>query len=210
MDGTLVGAVGFVAGIEGNAAQFSGGLIDYGNWFSLSSGDFSIACWVKTTASNSDCFLVSKHQGGLASGYLLGVNQSGGSYGAPGMGWFYGNTSPALAPVSTTTINDDNWHLFVATVDRANNLARIFIDQGPAEDSSPVVLNPNTSVAFLVGGFNNPGPVATFTGLIDDLRIYDHALTEAEVESLYQSIPEPGSVLLVALGGLAMIARRRR
>jgi hypothetical protein len=47
----------------------------------------------------------------------------------------------------------------------------------------------------------------------DDLRIYDRALTSAEVTTLYatESVPEPSALSLLAVGsgGLAMMRRRR-
>jgi len=59
-------------------------------------------------------------------------------------------------------------------------------------------------------GFN---PEYFFHGAIDDVLFYERNLSEAEVSLLYQtqSIPEPSalSLLSVALGGLAMMRRRR-
>ena len=52
-----------------------------------------------------------------------------------------------------------------------------------------------------------------FAGVIDDVRIYNRALTASEVSNLYaaESVPEPSalSLLAVGLGGLAMMRRRR-
>ncbi len=50
-----------------------------------------------------------------------------------------------------------------------------------------------------------------FDGRIDDVRIYDGALTGQEIEDLYNSgIPEPASVGLLGLGFLMMRLRRHR
>lgn len=45
-----------------------------------------------------------------------------------------------------------------------------------------------------------------FTGLLDDLRIYDNALTNTEIAAL--AVPEPASLMLLGLGGLVMLRRR--
>jgi hypothetical protein len=45
-----------------------------------------------------------------------------------------------------------------------------------------------------------------FHGFLDDVRIYDHALTSAEILSF---IPEPNALSLLAAGGLLAVRRRR-
>ncbi len=56
-----------------------------------------------------------------------------------------------------------------------------------------------------------------FNGKIDDVQIYDSALTAGEISQIYNNpgvaIPEPGSLMLVLVAGLGMVAisiRRRR
>jgi len=46
----------------------------------------------------------------------------------------------------------------------------------------------------------------------DDMRIYDRALSSTEVSNLYtnESVPEPSSLSLLALGGVVVALRRRR
>jgi large repetitive protein len=46
----------------------------------------------------------------------------------------------------------------------------------------------------------------SFHGKMDDFRIYDHALTQAEVMTL---VPEPTTIALLGLGGLALIRRKK-
>jgi len=49
-------------------------------------------------------------------------------------------------------------------------------------------------------------------GLIDDVQIYDHALTAAEIDAIRTSVPEPVGLSLFSIGaiGLLSLARRRR
>jgi hypothetical protein len=47
------------------------------------------------------------------------------------------------------------------------------------------------------------------TGLVDDVRIYNEALSPAAVQALYTSVPEPTSLGLLCVAGL-LLGRRRR
>lgn len=56
-------------------------------------------------------------------------------------------------------------------------------------------------------GASGYGTSRFFTGAIDEVRIYDRALSASEVQELYQ-IPEPATLLLIILGGLAVRKKR--
>ncbi len=57
------------------------------------------------------------------------------------------------------------------------------------------------------GGDNEAADGENYEGMLDELRVYDHALTQAEVASL---VPEPSSLVLLALGLLVFVPRRFR
>ena len=45
-----------------------------------------------------------------------------------------------------------------------------------------------------------------FIGLLDDMRIYNHALTQQEITAL---IPEPTTISPLPVGGLTLLPRKR-
>ena len=49
----------------------------------------------------------------------------------------------------------------------------------------------------------------SFNGLIDDVRIYDEDLSEAQIMAAMSNIPEPSSMGLIALTGFLFLRRRR-
>jgi hypothetical protein len=90
-------------------------------------------------------------------------------------------------------VNYMQWHHVVATMDRPSNSAILYVDgervaaksfAGDFADSKPL------SIGRYHGGIVNQRtrrPVEVpfhFTGLIDDLRIYDEVLTQAEIKIL--------------------------
>lgn len=88
---------------------------------------------------------------------------------------------------SARTAYDDTWH-HVAWVDNAGNVD-VYIDgiHDPANlDYARVELLVDR---VAVGGILRGAPCCYFNGAVDDLRIFDEALTEEEVQTL---IPTPG------------------
>jgi len=69
---------------------------------------------------------------------------------------------------------------------------------------------------MLIGGHSRDGtalnPYHSFNGQLDDVRIYDTALTAAEIMTARNAvnIPEPSHLALVSLAALGLFQRRRR
>jgi hypothetical protein len=63
-----------------------------------------------------------------------------------------------------------------------------------------------TSPAFIGKEMKDELNWRFFNGAIDDLRIYDNALSAEEVAAL---VPEPTTIALLGIGGLGLLRRRR-
>ncbi|HKQ40403.1 MAG TPA: LamG-like jellyroll fold domain-containing protein [Verrucomicrobiae bacterium] len=194
--GALSGGAMFVDdGVSGNALRFdreSGSLANMGTAFpNFTAGDFSIALWIKTTTTERESLFLGKHEAGTLNGYLMTVNTSS-TYGEANKIYFYDSTMPGGEATSTTTINDGNWHHVVGVYDADGTLG-IYVDGAPIEAvkaSQPILAN---GAPFLLGGANFDGtPRGMFTGLLDDVQVYDHALSSAEVQFLFI---HPGRVM---------------
>ncbi len=71
-----------------------------------------------------------------------------------------------------------------------------------------------TSVSALLTFGSNNGNSEPWIGALDDFAIWDRALSPGEVDWLFENsiatLPEPGTMSLLAMGGIAALIRRRR
>jgi hypothetical protein len=176
--------------------------------------DFSVAIsrsWlgVKTNAPLNDSIVLSKHEAFSTNGYMMVINNNFDG-GAPGKVTFWQSSLPSHGTVSTTTVNDNAWHQIVG-VYRAGVSEAIYIDGSPVEATNGVAAMISNTAPFLIGGQSQSGtPTAYYDGLIDEVEVYNHALTSAEVQARFDSVAEPSTAVFGALSSLVLLLRRNR
>lgn len=221
VNGTLSGDAAFVSGgISGNAVAMTSlgnGLVDMGNNFGFTGNQtFTIQAWVKTSVMAGN-IVVSKHVAGFTNGYWLGLNNTndGGVNEPIGSFKFYQSDSNSLNS-GNSAINNDTWHQLVGVHDGVNNHIRIYLDgtRVPLPNSTDPLNSIGANTApFSVGGIISAGNlVSAYTGLVDEVWIWDHALTDEEVSFYFNNptgVPEPSSIVLLGLSALGMLVRRR-
>ena len=122
-------------------------------------------------------------------------------------------------------LTDGNWHHVVSIYSAGGTFGSgqvshyidgvLFSDGQINTGGDTTVVNTVTSPTIsgstypvMLGG-RHQGSLASFDGILDEMRIYDHPLSAAEVQTLYQ-VPEPSVGLLAGLAiGLGLLRRRR-
>jgi hypothetical protein len=178
-NGALMGGTSFQPGMVGQAFSFDGssGQIIVPDSSSLDLPYVSIAAWVKSSSA-SDRGLFTKGSTN-SSNYDLAISSSLGFY------FWQAYVTPFMS-TSSTDPSDGQWHFVVASWDGTSN--KIYID-GQSE------VGPNTYTNY-AGGLptNNDqlviaGPAAEYrahyNGLVDEIAIFNRALTPTEVQQMY-------------------------
>jgi hypothetical protein len=175
LGGTLLKAAR-VPGRAGSALACTGGCVVVPSHPLLSlTNALSIECWVQTdSAGQKNKWMVNRvFGGGVDTGYRLGVLDGHPCFEIPLTAWSH--NLKAAAPLAT-----GRWVHLAGTFD--GKTMRIYVDgkeQGAMARPGPV--KPN---AFhLVLGNYEVGHPSHFTGLLDDVRLYNRALTPDEIHA---------------------------
>ena len=168
--GAAGGDPAFVAGQTGQAVDLDGS--DYvtidGVANDITTTTFTISAWIKTIQTNAG-YVVASNDSASGHDFILGVDQ--------GLVLVGANSSNRYPPV----VNDNQWH-FIAYV-RDGNVAYVYVDGFLVGTETPSG-NPAGQVRWSIGqewdSANNTSPSDFYTGLVDDVRIYNYALSHAE------------------------------
>jgi len=145
-------------------------------------GSFSFTAWVNTTNSVNADFANAYFGSPILFEYSDGVNQTvfsiTGSKAAFTVGNPNGGTDTTLH--STTSVNDGNYHLLVATRNQTSGLMNLYVD-GNLEATGTSTNGPRimTASPSLAGNY-----FTNYKGLLDDVRIYSGELTASDVAIL--------------------------
>lgn len=188
-NGNLSDTASFVSGgISGNALHVSleaNGYVDMGDVLPMQNTSFTIVAWIKTTSGIIDDYshIVAKHEAFTRNGYNLSQSRLGVGPRYNKAAFTSGDLPPAA--IGTSRINDGKWHQLVG-VYKVNGSKLIYVDGAPSEGTGPnQTIEPNRA-GFMIGGvYINGKPTGRFTGLIDEVQVYDHPLTPKEIDSLY-------------------------
>jgi len=181
--GSQAGTSGYYSsGIVGPWSGTFNGTNDYAVApFSTLSLPLTITAWFQAYATGESGVIVSyldATQGGNWFGYYLGFGS-----GNPYLEAVYNNT---FGSGSSLPDNDTNWHNIVAVFNGASS-RQIYVDgvAGPVDTSTIAAASPN-QLGF--GAAVHQFTVDNYAkGNLDDVRVYNRALSAGEISSIYSS-----------------------
>jgi hypothetical protein len=179
-DGTFIGDPCWTSGQVDGALEFDGvdDYISCGTGPAMTGmGPFSVSAWFKTGIAKGHAIVVQRGQGSANNGmYAVSIREDGRAQ------FFVYNGGDGFMCRSSMTVYDGLWHHIVAVRSTSTD-GEIYLDGSlVANDSGPArSLN---SLPVWIGGPGFTGPFR-FDGKIDDVRLYNRALSAEEVERIY-------------------------
>jgi Concanavalin A-like lectin/glucanases superfamily/Protein of unknown function (DUF1573) len=185
--GTIYGNPATVSGKFNQALAFNG----VNSYVSMSGSDpatafnnsVTLAAWIKTTNSTRTEGIISKFTAaGSAAGYIFQTDAAGNvglRIGAEDL-----NAYPAVVS-DTTKINDGNWH-HVAVVITMGTGAQFYVDGQLSSTGAMQVWEGGDDGSTLEVGTSGYTPWANyFTGSIDDVQVYNRALSATDISTVF-------------------------
>jgi hypothetical protein len=143
--------------------------LDSGKNLNLNSS-FTVSTWINYITAGRT--ILSKRNTTFSEGYDLSINSAGKAE----MSWYVGANKQTI--VSNAVIPQGIWHHVGVTFD--GTTAKMYID-GVNKISTTMTGAPTvTTQSFLIAAADGSSPTSFFNGLIDEVRVWKVALTEAQ------------------------------
>jgi len=185
-NGTLGEVVNFVPGRVGQAFTFGEqGYVQAGPSSSLQTANITAMAWVRHVGSpGADNYVLSQGgEGCVAASYALYTGLGNLSFYVFDGGTFW--SSPDAGP----GVWDGNWHLVAGTYD--GQAVRLYVDGAEVGSGTPT----NVLIAYAlpyqqfdIGAYRGTCELR-FNGDIDEVRIFNRALSAAEIQNIFATTP---------------------
>ena len=169
-DGTKFITFGYAPQVVAQRSIYFDGAVDYVDMedvLDLNTSAFTLSAWIKRDTGTVNASIISKRDAAFTEGYDFRIN---------GAGRFeFVLNGGAATLTSSVAIPENEWHQ-VAVIYNAGN-ATLYID-GVADTSASSLPAPiATTQSFYIAAAGKSTPTAHFAGNIDEVRIWNTALT---------------------------------
>src|SRR5262245_47033653 len=189
---TVASPVSFTLGKNGQALLLAGGSIQIPDDPSLKPSTVTVQAWVKATAPGNYTYIVGKARAAEGISYALYTGAGGGLI-------FFVNSTPEGGTVRTVlspsadaaAIWDDQWHHATGVYDGQS--AHLYVDGVEiGSTDGPGQIDYSDPKPLLFGTYRTAGGLF-FSGSVDDIKLFDHALTPEDVLVTYNSPASPAN-----------------
>jgi hypothetical protein len=208
-------------GQVGNAATFNGSSGGNGNFIDIPGGNTSglefttgsLEFWFKANPSSNYARPLQHNDGSgdpYGWGCMVGLSN-------PNQIGVFGCDTTWYTPYGDHPVENNQWHYIVVTYSYnsgSNTTTETWYNDSTMEATtteSGSLTYPSSSNDPIIGAEGNQGYIWNgMTGTLDEVAIYNYALSQAQVNSHYAAgIPEPATIALLSLGGLTLLRRKR-
>ncbi len=187
-NGTWTGSAASAAGKFGNGGSFPGGTGSYisianNSNFNFGSSNFTLSAWIKTNSTTTPQTILSHFDNGSPfAGWDFAMNVAG-ACGSGKICMWDGSSWQGV----TSGITASTWTHVMAV---RNGTTVTFYVNGTSVGTITIQASiPTSTNTFRIG--DSGDAVRSFNGTIDETRIYNRALSPAEVTTLYNFAPGP-------------------
>ena len=180
-NGTIVGSVTFATGEVGQAFVLDGttGYVDVGDTFDTNLNDFTLEAWINGDPTMEQWGRILDK--GFATGYAFGRRASTNKVGFE----FLDSGSQGNSFSTVSDVIDNTWHHVAVVVE--NRTAAIYAD-GVAENSETLsTANQDNSLPLWIGYNPGEGTRGHWKGMIDEVSVYNRALSASEIAAIYNA-----------------------
>lgn len=188
--GTIFGSLIHSKSLQGNAMYFPGVAgnnvrVTSSAGVNVTTGDFTLTCWVRTTSASAIMRLMDKKTAVLdpnGVGYTIGINASGQLIGGIGDGTAFISDETVL---NTVAIDDGLWHFVVAQFDRSSTVTGFVDDTSTGGTSISAVTGTLTNATNLRIGEASDAQTEPFTGELLYPTLFKRRLTTNDRQNLF-------------------------
>ncbi len=197
--GTVQGNLKYVVGKIGQAIQLNGKdtYIDVGDKADAMSNSFTLSAWIKTDNYNQYAKVVNKGQTNSGtpenSGYSLRFVTPEIVKSEEAELWFnfYDDSNTgSYSSLPISKLPTEQFLLITGVLDRqrTHNLMKLYVNGKLVSSKQADFVSSDTNIPLAIGALcrgNYGKTTEIFNGLIDDVRIYNRALSDSEIQNLY-------------------------
>lgn len=190
LNGVTLGQPGALAGDDNTAAAFtqaSASRVEVPWAAELNTPEFTFECWAKVTGGTSYRSPITSRGDGPQEGFIF--------YATPGNAWEFW-TGPGWNSVGGAAVVNDEWVYLAGTFD--GTVKRFFVN-GEQVGSGQPSFTPNDADLLRIGGGATESPDGNyfFEGLIDEVAVYNKALSPARIRTHYLAgAPQPEEIVM--------------